>query len=423
MSKLNRKLVLYISLSIVFIIKSFAYDADSKESAIESYLRSLKESQRISQLFLVNIEGNTSYHAVEDTDDLYGDSSREPLVPGGCLMFSYNIADDAGDMIDFNKSIADYCDSHSVLRPYIAIDQEGGLVNRLRKITSPLPGCQRVSESLTPEESYKLYSMQSRQMKALGFDMNLSPVVEPKEKWNSDFLGTRSFGNAASSIVYSLSCVRAYENNGIGSVIKHFPGNTNTDPHTGLPEIKSDRNNIYKYYILPFAFIMQGNPEAVLMSHARVMGLDEKTPACLSHFWVTDVLRNTLGYQGLVISDDIFMGALADNGFPPEKAALKAIEAGVDVIMLSEKKFADVAAFLLKEAENNKDFRDKLYEAEKRVIKFKISKGILGFREEADGSLILVPLTFEAQNGSKTERITDYNRAYESGLSFYRAKF
>lgn len=112
------------------------------------------------------------------------------------------------------------------------------------------------------------------------------------------------------------------------------------------------------------------------MSHARTSARDEKTPACLSKVWVTDVLRNEYGYQGIIFSDDIFMGALADNGFPPEKAAVLAIEAGVDCIMTSEKRFAKQARLIYKKALEDPAFASRIDQSVKRILQYKIKAGL-----------------------------------------------
>ena len=171
-------------------------------------------------------------------------------------------------------------------------------------------------------------------MRELGFDMNLAPVVEICTPANAEFLEGRSFGNLEQVITYGRACINAYENNRIATVLKHFPGNSNTDPHTGLPEITLSKEALLEI-IVPFREFAKMEPSAILMSHARTTAIDEGVPACLSKVWVTDILRKEYGYEGLIFSDDIFMGALADNGYPPEEAAIRAVEAGIDCIMIS----------------------------------------------------------------------------------------
>ena len=346
------------------------------EEKIQNYLKNLTLEQKISQIFIENLEGNKKFRSYETIGDLKSTDDTTPLVAGGYLYFSYNIADSREDQKSFNQSVVEYCKKYNLIPPYLAVDQEGGWVNRLKKLNTKLPSNQDVAQSYSVSQAYDLYADQARQMYDLGFRMNLAPVIEVCTQDNADFLDGRSFGDFTQVLNYGRACVNAYENNGIATVVKHFPGNTNTDPHTGLPEITLSKADLEES-IKSFEEILKYNPRAILMSHARTSAIDSGTPACLSKVWVTDILRNTYGYQGLIFSDDIFMGALADNGYPPEKAALMAIDAGVDCIMISEKRFAKAASVLYKKAQKDSDFASKIDQAAGRVIKYKVEIGLI----------------------------------------------
>ncbi len=345
------------------------------EEKIRNYLKNLTLEQKISQIFIENLEGNKKFRSYETIGDMTSTDDSTPLVAGGYLYFSYNIADSRENQKAFNQSVAEYCKKYNLIPPYLAVDQEGGWVNRLKKLNTKLPSNQEVAQNYSFSQAYDLYADQARQMYDLGFHMNLAPVIEVCTQDNADFLDGRSFGDFNQVLNYGRACVNAYENNGIATVVKHFPGNTNTDPHTGLPEITLSKADLEES-IKSFEEILKYNPTAILMSHARTSAIDSGTPACLSKVWVTDILRNTYGYQGLIFSDDIFMGALADNGYPPEKAVLMAIEAGVDCIMISEKRFAKAAGVLYKKALEDSDFADKIDQASGRVIKYKVEIGL-----------------------------------------------
>ena len=213
-------------------------------------------------------------------------------------------------------------------------------------------------------------------MNLLGFHVNLAPVVEICTDSNSDFLAERSFGNADKVVSYGTSAIMAYENNGIGTVLKHFPGNTNTDPHTGLPEIKLSEKELYES-LEPFEKLIKLKPSGILMSHARTEAVDSEVPSCLSHVWVTEILRNKYGYEDIIFSDDIFMGALASNGYLPEKAVVMAVEAGIDCIMISEKRILKPARVLYQTACENPEFAAKIDAAVKRIQRFKLDFGLL----------------------------------------------
>jgi len=373
---------------------------NSKKTAIEQFVSQLPENVKISQLFLVNIEGNKNYFPVEKTGSLYGKKNEgEPLLPGGCLFFSYNIADSKEQVRSFINSINSFYSKNNNVLPFIAVDQEGGSVNRLRKITGNFPSEKYISQNFDEAKARELYENQAGQMAELGFNMNLAPVVEVETLENSGFLDTRSFGSLEKVLFYAPLEINAFENQRIATVLKHFPGNSNTDPHTGLPEIKISSERLKNELLEPFKKLLPLS-SSVLMSHARITVEDDPSycdssiPACLSEFWVTKVLREDFGFEGLVLSDDIFMGALADNGFLSEDAAIRAIEAGVNIIMLSEKRFGSVAKILLKKASESQEFNQKIQKSVQKIIEYKIKGGLLELRQidfDSDGKKLKVP--------------------------------
>lgn len=347
------------------------------QAKLTDYIKNMPLENKVAQLFIENLEGNTKFRTYENMKAITDkdDDEERPLVAGGYLFFSYNIADSVQAQKDFNNSINDYCRQNKIIPPYLAVDQEGGWVSRLKKLNTKLPSNQDVAKNNSIAQSYEIYREQALQMQSMGFHMNLAPVIEVCTPDNEDFLDGRSFGSFEQVLNYGRACVNAYENNQIATVVKHFPGNTNTDPHTGLPEIKLSEADL-KESVRSFEEILKYNPSAILMSHARTSAIDPGVPACLSKVWVTDILRNTYKYQGIIFSDDIFMGALADNGYPPEKAALMAIDAGVDCIMISEKRFGKAARVIYKKAQEDSDFAKKIDQALLRILEYKEKAGL-----------------------------------------------
>ena len=349
---------------------------NGRTTAIQQYVANMPLEQKIAQMFIENLEGCTRFCSYETVDAMTGNGDKTPLVAGGYIFFSFNIASDREQMKDFISSIREYCNNYGIIQPYLSVDQEGGWVTRLKRLNPKLPSNEQVAQYYDISGCYGLYAEQANSMRDLGFDMNLAPVVEVCTDNNKEFLDGRSFGDLNKVIRYGTACINAYENNGIATVIKHFPGNTNTDPHTGLPEITLSKEELLGN-IESFHELLKLEPAVVLMSHARTSAIDPGVPACLSKVWVTDILRNEYGYEGLIFSDDIFMGALADNGYPPEKAAVSAVEAGVDCIMISEKRFARAGSVLYDKANEDADFSKKIDAAVMRIIKYKLEAGLM----------------------------------------------
>ncbi len=391
------------------------------ENAINSFLEELPLSQAISQIFLVNIEGNEIYLPVEKSSKIKFCSDDENfLVPGGVLLFSFNIGKDANQLMNFIDSIKSYCEKNNILPPYVSTDQEGGIVNRLYPITSYLPSNQKVAQTLTIQEAAQLYELQAKQMSLLGFNMNLAPVCESLLPLNEKFLQTRSYGNVPKTILYSMQAVSSYEKNNVATVLKHFPGNSNSDPHSALPKISVSKEYAFWNLILPFDFILSQKPSAVLMSHATTSFLDPQTPACLSEKWIDGLLKNQLKFEGLVLSDDIFMGALSNQNLDSKTVAIKAINAGVNVIMLSEKIYAQVAENLISYSQENSAFKKKLYDSIKKVIKFKIDCGILALEKTSNGTY---KINLNKNQKSISQRLNEFNEVKKQGDDFYIKNF
>ncbi|MCI1208959.1 MAG: glycoside hydrolase family 3 protein [Treponema sp.] len=386
------------------------------DSAVIDWLATVPAEQRYAQLFLVNLAGNEKFYPVEYTGERKS-GIRSPLIPGGYIFFSYNLADSPDKIVAFTDSIRTFCIQNSCIPPYLSLDQEGGFVQRLQGIAGPLPAQNRVAECLTQPQAYRLYSLQAVQMKALGFSLNLAPVAEPLSPLNSNFLADRSFGTGKAAELYGAAAVNGFENNGVAAVLKHFPGNTNTDPHTGLPEINISDKELDEL-MAPFFRLVRYRPSGILMSLARTAAHDSEKPSCLSYYWVTQIVRNKMNFDGLIISDDIFMGALADNGFDSETAGIMAVQAGVNCIMISEKRFAAQEQVLIKRADADKNFAAKLEDSVRRIIIWKIQNGILRV-ENDNGRIEILPAPVE----SDSARLDTFKAAKEENRELYREYF
>lgn len=355
---------------------------DEKLSAMREFVSSLSLEERVNQLFMVNIDGgggderNTSetFSPIEYRDG-------EPLIPGSFIFFYFNISDEPEKIIKFTDSVADYCREKNKIMPFLALDQEGGLVARLRRVAAKLPAAIDVAQNISLEDAYQLYEMQGKQMRTLGFTMNLAPVIEPLTESNMEFLESRSYGTLRDTENYGAAALIGFQSSGVAGVLKHFPGNTNTDPHSGLPNITLTKDEFNAEVIEPFSSVFQYEPAAILMSHALTQNIDPKTPACLSSIWIKDILRGEMKYDGLVVSDDIFMAALAENGYPPEVASVKAIEAGVDIIMITEKEFISSADILIQKANEDEKFAERIFDSCVRVLLAKEKYGVLQIPE------------------------------------------
>ncbi len=372
---------------------AFIQDVRQKKSeALDAFIATLSEQERLAQLFVINIEGNEKFSFVERLENdgnpsMQKGSGAAALIPGGYIFFSFNISPEPETIAAFTDSVRSFARGENKIEPFLCLDAEGGYVNRLRGIAGPLPENIRVSKCLGAEEAADLYRLNAVQLRALGFDMNLSPVAEVLTKQNEKFLDGRSFGNAGQVKKYAAAAIVSYEKNKVGAVLKHFPGNNDVDPHFSLPYIEYTQGNFAENVIDVYSSLVEAEPSGVLLSHAivGVEGLDtEEKPASLSSLWANDMLRKTLHFGGIVLSDDIFMAALEKHGFTPERAVREAVLAGVNCILMSEKRFINEFELAKKLYHADGVFRAAADESVRHMLDFKLKTGILRF--DFDGS-------------------------------------
>lgn len=221
----------------------------------------------------------------------------------------------------------------------LAVDEEGGRVQRLRYVLDPLPSAQAQTDS-DIEDVEDLIADHARQMADLGFTVNFAPVVDVG---GGPGIGDRAFSDDPSVVIdYAQATVDGLSLHGVLPVLKHFPGHgaVTADTHHQLAmtepiEVLNRRD------LVPFASLLSTNEVGVMVGHLDVPGLTDGIPASLSKAAVTDLLRTELGHDGLVVTDSLIMGAVTDR-FTVSRAAVMALNAGVDLAMVGG--LSDVSA-------------------------------------------------------------------------------
>lgn len=218
----------------------------------------------------------------------------------------------------------------------VAIDHEGGWVLRFKSGVTPFPGNTALGRTRDPKLAYAVGRQMARELAPLGIRMNLAPVLDVATKNYNPGIGIRSFG--ADPILagrLGAAIIRGMQDNGISACAKHFPGKgaATVDAHIDLPTIKLPRASFSRTHLAPFRAACAANVDAVMTSHVRFPAFDSEV-ATFSKKIVHDVLRGELGYDGLVVSDDLCMGAITKR-WPVAEATLKCLDAGHDVLMIA----------------------------------------------------------------------------------------
>ena len=340
---------------------------------VSRYVSKMNAREKIAQLLMTSVHGKSEFDSKSDFND--------GIAPGGYLFFKFNCEDSADKIQHFTSSIKNYYRNKGRIPPYLAIDHEGGLVNRLRAIYPDFVSQLDVAQNYDRKQAYQIYLEQANALKSLGFDMNLAPVVEELTDENVDFLVNRSFGSLDEIKEYGSVFLDSHFEANVMPVLKHFPGNTNDDPHYGVPDLKVDKSG-FDHMITPFRDVLNRSKLSdqmcgILISHAMVSQVFGKTPSCFSKELVNDLLIEEIGFRGLVISDDVYMAALTKSGYMPESSAVKMILSGIDVIMISGQKFIPILNYLEAEYAKNPVFKVRVDESCEKVIASKVKMGLM----------------------------------------------
>lgn len=259
---------------------------------------------------------------------------------------------------------------------FIVIDQEGGMVSRLPLDAVNVPGAMAVAATGDPDNARIAAEITIRQMKGLGVNFNMAPVLDVNTNPANPVIGVRSLGDDPERVAdFGVAVVRAYENTGIFCCGKHFPGHgdTSVDSHLGLPRIEKTLEELEAAELIPFRRCIEAGIPAIMSSHILFPKIEkDNVPGTMSRTIITDVLKKRLGFKGLVFSDCMEMDAIQDYYGTPE-GTVAAIKAGVDLPGLSSTigLMWDTARAVNEAAERGEFDMDEIRESVEKILAFK----------------------------------------------------
>ncbi len=261
---------------------------------------------------------------------------------------------------------------------FVATDQEGGWIRHVKGDTSITPGNMAIGAGGYPSDSWYTAYYISREIKTLGINMNFAPTVDLFTDHDSSIIGTRSFGDDPDKTgILGATFVSGSEAAGVLATAKHFPGHgdTSLDSHGKLPVINIDFDTFKKRELTPYLYLIKENVPAVMSGHLSFPLIETSgAPASLSYYFLTDLLRNQLGYKGLIITDDMMMVGATVYAGTMSNAFKMALEAGNDIILSSTTAKLNEALWLknLELMTTDSAFRERVKDAARRVIKAKL---------------------------------------------------
>nr|MBF0221275.1 glycoside hydrolase family 3 protein [Desulfobulbaceae bacterium] len=251
------------------------------------------------------------------------------------ILFRRNV----GDKKQLQRLCADLkkaCLDSGLPAPLISIDQEGGSVARLAAPFTVFPDQRLLAEDVFPEDKLREYAITcARELRELGVNMNLAPVLDVCPRGKDLFMERRCLGNDPERVAeLGVVVIKAMQGERVAACAKHFPGlgMAELDPHLDLPVVDLPRSRFNEVELVPFRRAKEAGVAAFMTSHAVYSDFDEGLPGTLSREIVHGFLRGKLGYQGLVITDDLEMGAI-EQFMPFAKATLQSFVAGADLLL------------------------------------------------------------------------------------------
>lgn len=295
----------------------------------QAFRRLTTDADLVGQLLLLGWNGRSPAAA--------RDALRE-FRPAGLVLVAN--ASQGSRAAALNAAIAAEAAALGMVPPIRAVDHEGGSVQRLKDLPNRGPNGAFGRLFPTDLEACQRGLIHAVELRALGFDMNLAPVVDVATNPRNPVIGDRAYGGDPELVArLGAAYVQGLQGGGVMGSAKHFPGHgdTRVDSHLGLPVIKHDRERLDAVELLPFRRVMEADVAiaSLMVGHLALPRIDaRRLPASLSHPIVTGLLREELGWDGLVVSDDLgAMDAVTDR-FAPGDAAVLAVTAGVDLLIL-----------------------------------------------------------------------------------------
>ena len=279
--------------------------------------------EKIGQMLLIGIDGT-------EIDEGALSMLRDYHV-GGVILFDRNM-NNKYQVTGLNANLQRLNKEYNKLPLYLCVDQEGGMVARMKQGLTVAPAAARIAEQGTPEDARRWAYQTAMELETIGFNVNFAPVLDIGIPYG------RSYGHDAASVSkFTEAACRGYDQAGIIYSLKHFPGmgKSEVDPHTEQYRITASKEILLQEDTIPFKNIIQNFDNQdfmVMVGHLIYTGLDT-LPASVSPQVINNFLRNELGFQGIVITDDMEMGALTSMyGF--REMGVAAVQAGVDVLLV-----------------------------------------------------------------------------------------
>ncbi|WP_341278571.1 beta-N-acetylhexosaminidase [Paenibacillus sp. FSL H8-0537] len=293
---------------------------------IKQEMASMSVDEKIGQLVLVGLEGTTIQADAIEMMNTYH--------VGGFILYKRNITDASQTLALLNELKKQ--NKKNPVPLWLSIDQEGGTVSRMPQDFVKIPSAQSIGRKNKPQYAYGIGEAIGAELYSLGFNMDFAPVLDINSNPDNPVIGNRAFGSTAESVITSgIEMMKGIQAGHVVPVVKHFPGHgdTSVDSHLDLPVVDKSLKQLEQFELLPFKEAIEQQAPAVMIGHLLIPAIDKQYPASLSKTIITELLRDKLGFTGVVITDDMTMLGITKH-FGIQDAAVKAVQAGNDILLV-----------------------------------------------------------------------------------------
>lgn len=295
-----------------------------EKEPIDDKINSMTLDEKIGQMIITGFNGS------EYNDDM--DRLINEYKVGGVILFARNI-EDSNQMIDLTRALQE---NNNNLPLFISIDEEGGRVSRLPDDVEKFPSAFTIGLINDQQTAYENGKEIGYTLKRLGINLDYAPVLDIYSNENNTVIGDRAFSTEESIVsTMGIATMEGIEDADIIPVVKHFPGHgdTEVDSHYGLPIVYKTLEELRNFEFIPFVKAIESGCDVIMVSHIILNEVDSSNPASLSKIVISDLLRKDMGFDKVVITDDMSMGAITSI-MSIEEACIKSIEAGCDILLL-----------------------------------------------------------------------------------------
>lgn len=353
----------------LFNLNSYASgQTQDSETKVDEILQSLSLKQKIGQLFIFGFSGTNINKDIQER------IKKQHI--GSLILFKRNIKSPK-QTYQLTKQMQDYTKQNKNLPLFLMVDQEGGVVSRI-KTSPPPPSALSLGGSDNLEVTRTTGRVTGEVLKHLGFNFNLAPVADLSNPRKRNFIGSRSFGEDPDKVFnFAFAFSEGLLESGVLPTYKHFPGHGNLlqDSHKTMPSKDISESNLISADALPFKKLAESNtPSAIMSAHISFPNIDPTgEPATYSKVLLTDLLKNKFKFQGLVMTDDLEMhGAKAD--LTVGQRAVKAFNAGADLLMIAWTHKEQIKAYnyMLLKAREGDISTERINASLRKIIKYKL---------------------------------------------------